>query len=53
MSESKQIEEGTEQIQNFLVSPKGIGILVLAAVVTFIIAVLLLNFVGGKRIKVE
>ena len=48
--ESKEIEEGTEKIQEFLLSPSGIGILVVAAVVTFVIAVLLLNYVGEKAL---
>ena len=47
---SKEIEEGTEKIQQFLLSPSGIGILVFAAFVTFVIAVLLLNYVGEKAL---
>ena len=48
--ELAEIEEGTQKMQDFLLSPKGIGILIFAALLTFVIAVLLLNYVGEKAV---
>ena len=46
----EDISEGQKKVQEWLMSPKGIGILVFVASLIFAIAVILLNTVGEKAV---